>query len=537
MKKISALRILLIASIFLSIFPLLFPQEELHNIWAIKDCKIVTQTGAPIEKGIVVIRDGLIENVGANIPVPSDAEIIEGSKLTVYPGLIDILGKFPLKLPQEKIEERGATAGEPTEKERGITPELKAYDYADLSKASLEKLHSSGFTVIQIISDKGILTGLSTVLSLTDTGKENALIPSDSFLGIKFSPGRRGYPNSLMGVVAFLRQVFTDTLYYNMTKERWKREMSGIKRPAYDQKLEILNSFIVEKKPVVFLCRNQHDILRAINLGEEFKLNYFISDLGSEAFRVINEIKNSHGRLILTAGYKSPPTSIYSRSGREEKERAEKEIYPKNPAKVAEGGIPFAFSSIETDEPSKFLEGIRKAVENGLPEEIALKALTLIPANFLNLSKALGTIEPGKIANLVLVEGNIFSKDSKIKYVFVDGKRFEIKEKKPEEGKAPQVNVSGKWEIYLESPMGSMQFNLELIHEGSSLSGKFISQFGTSEFTGGKVSGNEIFFTLSLTVGGESLDLTFSAAIEGDTMRGTVQSQMGSMEFTGKRIP
>lgn len=537
MKKSSLIKVLKLFLFILTPVSILIAQEELHSVWAIKDCKIVTQVGPPIEKGIVVIRDGLIENVGINVSIPADAEVIDGSKLTVYPGLIDVLGKSLLRFPQEKVEEGRVVTGEPTEKERGITPELKAFDYADLSKASLEKFHSSGFTVVHLIPEKGILTGLSSIFSLIDSGKEKAYIPVDSSLGIRFSPGRRGYPNSLMGVVAFLRQIFSDTIYYNTTKERWKRNMLGIKRPSLDLKLEILKSFVVEKKPVIFLCRNQHDILRAIKLGEEFQLNYFLCDLGSEAFRVINEIKNSNARLILTAGYKAPPTSIYSRLGKEDKEKAEKEIYPKNPAKVAEAGIPFAFSSFETDEPSKFIEGIKKAIENGLPEEIALRALTVTPASFLNLSKALGTIEPGKIANLVLVEGNIFAKDSKIRYVFVDGKRFEIKEKKAEEGKTPQVNASGKWEVTLESPMGTMQFNLELLQEGSSLSGKFISQYATSEFTGGKVSGNEIFFTFSLTFGGQSLDLTFSAVIEGDTMRGTVQSQMGSMEFTGKRIP
>lgn len=537
MKNISVSKILKMAFISSLFLFSLMAQEELHKTWVIKDCKIITQSGPSIEKGIIIIRDGLIENVGVNIQIPPDAEVIDSAKLTVYPGLIDILGKSLLKFPQEKQEEGKIAAGEPTEKEKGITPDLKAYDYIELSKASIEKFHSCGFTLTQVIPDRGILTGLSSIFSLTDTGKENAFIPLDFSLGIRFSPARRGYPNSLMGVVAFLRQLFLDTLYYSMSKERWEKEMNGIKRPVYDPKLETMNNFIVKKKPIVFLCRNQHDILRAIKLGEEFKLNYFLCDLGSEAFRVINDIKNSHARLILTVSYKAPPTSIYSRLGKEEREKAEKEIFPKNPARVAEAGIPFAFSSLETDEPSKFMEGIRKAVENGLSEDIALKALTTVPANFLNLSKATGTIEPGKIANLILVEGNIFSKDSKIRYVFVDGKRFEIKEKKIEEGKAPQVNVSGKWEISLESPMGTMQFNLELLQEGNSLSGKFISQFGTSEFTGGKVSGNEMFFTLSITFGGESLDLTFSAVIEGDTMKGTVQGQMGSMEFTGKRIP
>ncbi len=524
------------STFFLSIF-FLRSQEDLYRTWAIKDCKIITMRGSVIEKGTIIIRDGLIEDVGRNISIPPNAEVIDGSKLTAYPGFIDILGKSLLKFPQERTEQPREALAEPTEKERGITPELKAYDYLELTKASIEKYHSCGFTVAQMIPERGILTGIGSVLSLLDSGKEKALILLNSSLGVRFSPARRGYPNSLMGTVAFLRQTFSDVIYYNHIKKRWEKDPTGIKRPSYDSKFELLREFIVVRKPVTFLCRNQHDILRAIKLGEEFNLNYFICDLGSEAFRVINEIKNCRGHLILTVGYKAPPTSIYSRLGKEEKEKAEKEIYPKNPIKVAESGIPFAFSSFETDAPSKFLEGIRKAVENGLSEDIALKALTVIPSEFLNLSKATGTIEKGKIANISLVEGNIFSKDSKIKYVFVEGKKFEIKEVKEKEEKTPQVNITGKWEISLESPMGTLNFNLEVKQEGASLSGKFVSQFGTSEFTGGKVLGNETFFTLSLTFGGESMDLTFSAVIEGDTMRGTVQSSMGSMEFKGRRIP
>ncbi|MGQ9618415.1 MAG: amidohydrolase family protein [Candidatus Aminicenantia bacterium] len=515
----------------------LYPQDELYRTWAIKDCKIIVSAGSKIEKGTIIIRDGFIENVGVNIPVPPDAEIIDGSKLIAYPGFIDILGKSLLKFPQERTEQTRIPQPEPSEKERGITPEIKAYNYAEINKANIDKFHSYGFTVVQLLPERGILTGFGSVFLLTDSGKDKALLLPDSSLGIRFSPARSGYPNSLMGVVAFLKQTFTDTIYFDMHMRRWEKDMTNLKRPLYDPKLELLKSYIVERKPVVFLCRNQHDILRAIRLGEEFNLNYYICDLGSEAFRVIEEIKKSNSKLILTAGYKVPPTSIYSRLGKEEKERAENELYPKNPAKVFEAEILFAFSSFETDDPSKFFEGIRKAIENGLPENAALNAITKVPADFLNLSKALGTLEPGKIANIVLSEGSIFSKDSKIRYVFVEGKRFEIKEKKVEEGKVPQVNATGKWEISLESPMGTMQFNLDLSQEGNSLSGKFISQYGTSEFSGGKVSGNEIFFTLSFTFGGQSLDLTFSAVIEGDTMSGTVQSQMGSMELKGKRIP
>ena len=314
--------------------------------------------------------------------------------------------------------------------------------------------------------------------------------------------------------------------------------MTGLIRPVYDSNLEILDDFIVRRKPVVFLCRNQHDIRRALKLSKEYNLNYFICDLGSEAFRVIPELKRAKARLFLTVEFKAPPTSIYAQRGKTVKEKAEKEIYPKNPAKIAEAGIPFAFSSFGTNNPEKMIKGIRKAIENGLSKEIALKALTVVPASFMGLSKALGTIEPGKIANLILMEGELFSKDAKVWYVFVDGKKFEIKKKEIKKGEKANVNVSGKWEFEIQTEMGTMTMTIEFTQEESSLSGKLISQFGTFEFSNGTVSGNEISFDVSISFGGQDIELSFSGIVEGDTITGTVvQGSMGSAEFTAKRIP
>lgn len=137
MKKLFVLRVLKFTFIFSLLFPLLFAQEDLDNVWAVKDCKIITQAGQLIEKKVILIKDGLIENVGVNIIIPPEVEIIDGSKLTVYPGFIDILWKSLLKLPQEKTEDGTQAVGEPTEKERGITPKINAYEYADLSKSSI----------------------------------------------------------------------------------------------------------------------------------------------------------------------------------------------------------------------------------------------------------------------------------------------------------------------------------------------------------------------------------------------------------------
>ena len=116
-------------------------EQDLHRVWAIKDARIVTLTGPPIEKGTLVIRDGLIEAVGAGIPIPKDAEFIAGAKLTVYPGLMDGLGQSLLKLPEEKMDMSRISSGEFTDKDRGITPGLTAFDYINLSNAVFEKYH------------------------------------------------------------------------------------------------------------------------------------------------------------------------------------------------------------------------------------------------------------------------------------------------------------------------------------------------------------------------------------------------------------
>ena len=107
---------------------------------------------------------------------------------------------------------------------------------------------------------------------------------------------------------------------------------------------------------------------------------------------------------------------------------------------------------------------VQKAIEAGLPRDKAVEALTRTPAAFFGLDRALGTIEPGKVANLVLTEGELLAKETKVRYAFVDGTRFELKEAKPGEGGKPTVNLTGRWEVSLEGGMG-MKLTVEFAQE------------------------------------------------------------------------
>lgn len=524
-------------SLLVPYFSSLYSLDDLHRVYAVKDCRIVTQAGPAIEKGTVVIRDGLIEAAGAQVAVPEDAEVIDGSKLTVYPGLTDALGKSLLKLPQRKFDPTKIYTGEYTEEDRGLTPEFKALDHFEITRSVLEKYHKAGITTAQVMPERGIFTGQASVFSLSGIEKNKAVILRDTCLGVGFSVGGFTlYPSSLMGVVALLRQEFSDASYFDMHQRRWSKEMKGVVRPVYSSKYEMLSDFAVGKKPVIFLCRNQYDIRRALGLSAELKLDYFICDMGSEGFRMIPELKKAQARVFVPLDFKIPSSSIHAQKGAEAREEAEKELYVKNPALLAEAGIPFAFTSLGTDDPQSFMDGIQKAIENGLPREKALQALTIEAARFLGLEKALGTVEPGKVANLALVQGEILTKEAKVKYVFADGYKFELKEVEAKEGEKPTVNVSGKWEI--DIPEAGLKLTIDFVQEEAALAGKLTTPFGVFDFTGGTVYANQVYFEIDLSVGGQEIDLYFSAVVEGDKMTGTVvQGTEGSTEFTAKRIP
>jgi hypothetical protein len=510
--------------------------SALHAVWAITGCRVLTMTGPPIENGTVLVRDGLIEAVGASVTVPGDAEIVDGKGLTVYPGLIDALGDGLLKMPERKPPQR-SSSGQYSDEERGITPQLHAWEYATLGKAVLAKHHALGILAVHAMPTTGVLPGQAALLSLSSEDKRDAVLLRDTALGLTFTPGP-GYPNSLMGVPAFIRQEMADAAYYAMQVNRWTASPSGIPRPAYDARYETEARAAEGKQPVVFVCRNQHDIRRALRLQAELKLNAIIADRGGEAFRALPEIKKAGARVLLSVTMKAPSSALCAQQTDDDRQKAEKTVYPTNAKQLADAGVTFAFASLGSDSPEAFVANVKKAIEAGLPADRALRALTADAAALLGAGKLLGTIEAGKIANLVVSEGEPFGKDAKVKLVFADGKRFALKERKLKDGERPTVSVTGRWEITQERGMGAgMKSTVSFTQEESSLTGTFTSMRGEVEFTGGEVAGNQIAFELSMSFGGRSIEMFVTGTVEGDTIRGSITTARGSNPFTAKRIP
>ncbi|GAG01427.1 unnamed protein product, partial [marine sediment metagenome] len=217
--------------------------------YAIVNCKIIPVTGSPIEKGIIIIRDGLIESLGpqGKISIPEDAEIIKAEGLFAYPGLIDAHTNLFLELPKEEPRRPGTartTAAEPRQKEKAQHPDLMALKLLKPKKTAVAGLHKIGITTVLVAPERGIYAGQSVLLNVNGDKAEPMVIKSPVALHVNFTTARGTYPSSLMGTMAFLRQSFLDTGHYSSHKSQFTKSSRGLKRPEYNPFLEALSPYV-----------------------------------------------------------------------------------------------------------------------------------------------------------------------------------------------------------------------------------------------------------------------------------------------------
>jgi imidazolonepropionase-like amidohydrolase len=414
------------------------PAGVVGPTYAIRGCRIVPVTGPPVDKGAIVIRDGLIEALGPadKVKVPEDAEVVEADGLIAYPGLVSAMSGLFIEQPAAARGEAATPEPEipyfagqaaPAEDRYPPGPGQHVLDQLKPRKASVESFHRAGFTTVLVAPTRGIFEGQSVVLNLNGEPIGPMVLRNGAALHINFTTERGGYPSSLMGTIAHIRQSFIDAGYYAARQAEYARSPNGLKRPEYDARLEALAPFVRDRRPVVFQCNNQEDIKRALKIVAEFKLNAMLAG-ATEAWRVADVLKKSPVPLLVGLDFRPPATSKYATQGEELRRKAEAEIYPANAAELAKAGLDFALVSGPAADGALVLRAVRAAVKAGLPKEAALKALTIQPARFLGLDKALGSLEPGKIANVVLVKGELLDEGAQVAKVFADGVLFKYAE-------------------------------------------------------------------------------------------------------------
>ena len=533
--------------------------------YAITNARIVTVSGATIDKGTIVVRNGLIDAVGANVATPADAQVFDATGLTVYPGFIDALTN--LGLPQTAVPTGGGGRGggggpqpqattaapQPTSNSNypaGLRPEETADADLKAGEAQFETNRLAGFTTALSVGRTGIFNGQSAVINLAGESVSDMVIRSPFAEHVSFvTVGGGNYPTSLLGTFAALRQMLYDAQRLQDWEKAYAVNPKGMKRPDADKSLEALFPIVNGKMPIVFNANTEREIIRAVDLIKEFKLNGIIAG-GQEAWKVADRLKANNVAVLLSLNFPKRTTAAAPDADPESLEtlrlRAET---PKGPGKLAAAGVKFAFESGGVTTLGDFFTNAGKAVENGLSKEAAIRAMTLGSAEILGVDNRLGSIEAGKIANLAIVKGDLFGRDKFVPQIIIDGKVFEQKEPvKPAGGgrgpdggggQAPAgPSLSGSYTINIDIPGSPLTSTLNFTQSGGGLSGTMVtSGAGSAAIRDGKVTGNNFSFSTTVAYGGANLDITVNGSVSGNTIGGTIDSPAGAVPFSGTKNP
>jgi imidazolonepropionase-like amidohydrolase len=434
------------------------------NVHAFTNARIVTAPGNIIEKGAMVVRDGVITAIGANAAIPADARVWDMAGMTIYPGLIDSYSDYGMpKKPQPSPG--GPGGGEQQAKGQEIRG-LKHWNgnvlasqnaeelFATDAKAA-EKLRGIGFTTVHAVPQKGIFRGTSALFDLGDDTPNNLLeAPAiGQYITFETADGD-GYPNSLMGTIALIRQTFLDAQWHKSAIDAWAKNPAEPK-PEFIADLAALQS-AAAKQTVIFETTDELSLLRADKIAKEFSLKWWARGSGSE-YRRLDAVRKTGVPILLPVAYPETP-AVQTQEEALNVSLQELRYWdeaPDNPKRLADAGITFAFTTAKLKDPGSFMGNIRKAIERGLTPDQALAALTNIPAKLFGVDKKIGSLETGKTANFVVTDGDLFSEKTKVMETWVEGKRYEVKAK-------PELDVRGTWAgKFSSAPVDSFTLNLK----------------------------------------------------------------------------
>ncbi|MEX2663307.1 MAG: amidohydrolase family protein [Vicinamibacterales bacterium] len=409
------------------------------HIYAITGARIVPVSGATIASGTVIIRNGLIDAVGASIQAPADAQVIEGKGLTVYPGLIDMSNGTGVDLQINRQPPADLRTTEETERwKRNLifTPAVRAADHLK-ETPELARLANTGVTSVLSTPPGVIVKGQSALVNVTAPVDEPPIgnvgdyrtgiqvVRTPVALHIEFANAGGGYPASLLGVISFVRQSFLDAQRQQLVAQRAAK--TAAIRPPFDPALDALQPALEGTLPVVFEADAAREILRALDMAQEFKLTPVISN-AREADQVTAELKARNVRVIYNLNFPTRSRALAPDADESIDVLRARANAPKVPAALEKAGITFAFSATGIREPRDFVRNAARAVREGLSAEAALRALTLDAAKIAGADARVGSIDTGKIANLVITDGDLFEEATKVKHVFVDGRMLVVEE-------------------------------------------------------------------------------------------------------------
>jgi hypothetical protein len=406
-----------------------FLHAETPSAIAIRNARIVTVSGPVIAKGTVLIRDGLIAGVGENLTPPPDAWVIEAQGMTVYPGLIDALSTWGIRPAAPSAPAASSSAGsrrsapastEPVvhgPEERPATNSwVRAADLVSPDDARILSGRNAGFTSAVTFPTSGIFGGQGAVINLSGDKRRTVLAtPAGQYVTMS-TAGFRSYPESLMGVIAYIRQVYLDAAHRQLEP-----------RPNYDRALEGL----LESPRVLLPASSVVQLERMARFAAELKLKAVLYG-GHEAYADAPKLKESGYPVLVSLKWPEGARDADPEAHDSLRTLMLRENAPGAPAALVKAGVKYAFYS-DGINAREIGRAVKKSLDAGLSPADAIRALTLSAAEIYGVADRLGSVEKGKLANLVVTSGDLFQERTKVKFIFIDGVKYEpVPEPAPE---------------------------------------------------------------------------------------------------------
>lgn len=510
---ISALAILFIPLISLSQngFPVNGVADEFNSIRAFTNCTLIKDPSTKMTNAVILVQKGKIIGAGQGLKIPDGAIITDLKGDWVYPGFIDIWSEIGLPPTETKRNERGpqflSSKSGAWYWNEAIHPEIEANAIytGNTHQENAKTMRSMGFGAVVSHQPNGISRGTGMLVHIGEESGHSSILQPVVGQYFSFDKGNstQDYPSSQMGSIALLRQFFYDARWY----KSGKAEEKNLSLEAYN---------LHSNQPHFFEVEDAQEVLRADKLGDEFALPFIIKGRGDE-YTYAERIKQSGVSLVLPLEFPEPFDMEDPLEARLVgfSELKHWEMAPFNPCILHKQGIEFCFTLNGMKKKEQFLSNLRYAVQNGLPEEVALRALTTVPAKMIRCETMLGSIEIGKVANFVICDGNIFKEGTVILQNYISGKAYTLLDKQAIDysGKyniewpdtSSVLTISGKpWSPKAElKPKGRGELKSSV--KNGFLHLTFTGKSGISMQLSGYKEGNDLYFYTTDSMGGRNV--------------------------------
>lgn len=536
--------------------------KSFSTTYFLENCFVVQKPGTVLSNQKILIKDGFIVDVGSNLKPPFDAQAINLDSMFVYAGFIDGYSNIGIVKPEVKDKPKLTDPGNPPNDVAGITPQLSSKDVFRPADKSVADFRNAGITLSNVAPRGLMLPGFCNVLLLGDDVSDKLLIKPMSGQSFQLETNRSFYPSTKIGILAKFRDLYQNSAISGKHEEKYKLNPSGLARPNFSAELAALYPVTTKNLPLFYISSYTKDVHKALSLKDELDFDLILTDV-KQGWHYIDKIKRNNTRILLSLDLpeteradsksetKKDSTNIQINKTKEPKVtdseldsfNKKKEVflneYLSQAAIFEKNSIDFGFSFLNV-RSMDIKRNLLKMIEHGLSESGALAALTTNPARILGISHLVGTVEKGKLANLVITDKPYFSEKSAIKYVFVDGKKFDYSEIKKKETKQSEAGkFVGTWNYVVEIPSSNQQGKIMISKSNEEYQIKVVDDSSPNdEDSATNIIANDNFLSFEIAIElGQPLKVVFELKFDDKKYSGTINIQeFGTFPIKGDYV-